>query len=257
MRKEIDALKSDQKVEDFRNKYPAMNKGDISEYMSGVVQIECDNSKGSGSLWKLSDGSYAVLTNYHVIEHPLRSENGSFCQVWVKDDEEKTDYVFRVYPAEDYYKDVDQDIALMPLRNFNIPEGGMGIDKKNPKELNYSISELSNCPARAPISYPVYIIGYPASGSLMIDYGAGIANQSFRLLTEGIISGHDTSISNSSGDPEIPDFFVTAKIDAGNSGGIAISKQGGELCVLGIPTWVNVGEYDTQGLIQNINAIEI
>ena len=47
--------------------------------------------------------------------------------------------------------------------------------------------------------------------------------------------------------------YVSAKIDSGNSGGIAFSKDSRGLCVLGIPTWLTVGNYETQGLIQNIH----
>jgi len=57
---------------------------------------------------------------------------------------------------------------------------------------------------------------------------------------------------------ELPyqNYFVSAKIDSGNSGGIAISKTtSGNLCLLGVPTWVSVGNYETQGLVQNINNI--
>jgi hypothetical protein len=47
-------------------------------------------------------------------------------------------------------------------------------------------------------------------------------------------------------------FFVSAKIDSGNSGGIALAKDGQGVCTLGLPTWLTVGNYETQGLIQNI-----
>jgi hypothetical protein len=52
-----------------------------------------------------------------------------------------------------------------------------------------------------------------------------------------------------------PNFFSTAIMDAGNSGGIALSKDSNGLCVLGIPTLVIQGEYSSEGVIQNIRNI--
>ena len=43
--------------------------------------------------------------------------------------------------------------------------------------------------------------------------------------------------------------------DSGNSGGIALSKYNNKICVLGIPTWISRGTYETQGLIQNIHNV--
>ena len=36
---------------------------------------------------------------------------------------------------------------------------------------------------------------------------------------------------------------------------VAIAKDGNGLCVLGIPTWLTVGNYETQGLVQNIRNV--
>jgi hypothetical protein len=76
------------------------------------------------------------------------------------------------------------------------------------------------------------------------------ATFSGRITTNGIISGYAPKINS-----EYANYFVSAKIDSGNSGGIALSKDKNGLCVLGIPTWLNVGNYDTQGMIQNIHNI--
>lgn len=64
------------------------------------------------------------------------------------------------------------------------------------------------------------------------------------ILTEGIISG-----KNEKG------YFTTAKIDTGNSGGLAISKENNKVCLVGIPTWASVGEIDSLGIIQPIENI--
>lgn len=52
-----------------------------------------------------------------------------------------------------------------------------------------------------------------------------------------------------------PNYFVSAKVDSGNSGGVAFSKDSNGLCVLGIPTWLTIGNFETQGLVQNIHNV--
>lgn len=51
-------------------------------------------------------------------------------------------------------------------------------------------------------------------------------------------------------------YYTSAKVDAGNSGGIAMMEDDNhKLCILGVPTWISVGEYETEGIIQNIHNI--
>ncbi len=124
------------------------------------------------------------------------------------------------------------------------------------KSLNYSISVLTKCSTRMPIGAPVAIVGFPAFAgqSFQVEnYGTGDVN----LLTtsNGIISAQDDTVAPPFGDLLYPNYFVSAKIDSGNSGGIALSKTQQGLCVLGIPTWVSVGNYETNGIIQNIHNV--
>jgi hypothetical protein len=79
--------------------------------------------------------------------------------------------------------------------------------------------------------------------------GIGTVNVIYRTTTNGIISGYDSSL------PGNANYFVSAKIDNGNSGGIALAKDASGLCVLGLPTWLTVGNYETQGLVQNITNV--
>ena len=88
----------------------------------------------------------------------------------------------------------------------------------------------------------VVIIGYPAYAQ------HGPATQ---ITTNGIISGFGPSAASLPN----PNYFVSAKIDSGNSGGIALSKDENGICVLGISTWLTVGNYETQGIVQNIHNI--
>ena len=247
----------DQEISQEESQKPLIQFG-LEKYFDGIVQVDCKDSSGSGSAWRLSDGEYAILTNWHVVTSPIVDGDEEYCHVYAEGLGLKGNKggIYKIYPSEDYFEDMDQDIALMPIHAFVLP--GMGIESGSIEGLNYLISTLPNCPQKTTVGSPVYVIGYPASGSLEVEYAPGrTATQDFKIVTEGIVSGHDTSVTNTSGSREIPDYFVSAKIDAGNSGGVALSEDGENICILGIPTWVNVGEYDTQGVIQNINSIQI
>ena len=79
---------------------------------------------------------------------------------------------------------------------------------------------------------PIQIYGYPASTG------------SFNLsVTEGIIS----SVLEEG-------FFITsAKVDAGNSGGLAVDRRG---CMIGVPSAVLEGTYENLGVIISNALIE-
>ena len=74
------------------------------------------------------------------------------------------------------------------------------------------------------------------------------------ITTNGTISGYDSSPQND-GLP-YSNYYISATIDSGNSGGIAFSKDKNGLCLLGIPTWITTtGNYSNEGIVQNIDNI--
>lgn len=79
---------------------------------------------------------------------------------------------------------------------------------------------------------------------------------SARQVTEGIISGYDTSVEQPIGNLPYPNYYVSAKIDSGNSGGVALSKNSNGLCLLGVATWLSLGDFETQGVVQNIHNVK-
>ena len=75
-------------------------------------------------------------------------------------------------------------------------------------------------------------------------YGYPVTSGGYNLtVTEGIIS----SFSDDG------DILTSAKIDSGNSGGLAIDKNG---CFIGIPSAVISGDYQNLGVIIPPNIIE-
>src|SRR3989338_2923702 len=183
----------------------SISSTELAPYLTGVVEIDCVDTKGSGSLWNLPGVGYVVLTNKHVVTKPYPATGT--CWVMISDSERSK---------------ISGD--------FNT----IGVYDLNPiKRFAYKYQQAVNS--------KVDIAVYP------------IENKNFRTITNGIISAHDTSVTGIFGDLPYVNYFVSAKIDSGNSGGIAFSKDSRGLCVLGIPTWLTVGNYETQGLIQNIH----
>jgi hypothetical protein len=130
------------------------------------------------------------------------------------------------------------DAALVPI---------IGIDEAAAtssvaiSDLNYSLSSLNLCQVSMPQESPVALLGFPASTQ---NSGATMT------VTNGVISGDDNSNPD-----KYSDYYVSAQLDNGNSGGIALSKGSDGVCILGIPTWISFGQNQVEGEVQDINNI--
>jgi len=250
----VSALEKKVKTESSASKDLSIQSRDLTPYLSGVVEISCGYTSGSGSLWKFKS-DYFVFTNAHVVKTPNSS---GFCSVTVVSADDKLEGLFVIYPDSDNALTGDKDFTVARLVNY---PSGMGIDEveqslgrkfKTIPELNYKISELPLCSKQEPIGLSIIAVGYPAFAEQNVQFqGLTLGSQSSRSATNGIISGYDSSkilLANKN-------YFVSAKIDSGNSGGIAFAKNDNGLCVLGIPTWLSLGHYETQGMVQNIHNV--
>ena len=214
---------------------------ELAPYLTGVGEVECGNMEGTGSLWKFSMG-YFVLTNDHVIEKATN------CTFTIQDSPNDTKHsgAWKLEIIDNSWNNIT-DISLLRLA---ILPAAIEISTSIPN-LNYLISSMPKCPTSMDIGSPMVIIGYPAYAEKTWSAGG---TQSFRTVTNGIISSHDTSVKYDDGLP-YSNYFVSAKIDSGNSGGITFSKTSSGLCILGVPTWLTIGNYETQGLVQNIHNV--
>lgn len=216
---------------------------DLSPYLTGVVQVICQTgnniTSGSGTLFNFKSIPYAVVTNYHVVK------DADACVISITNNSNDSNGIFSV-SGEILTLNKSTDSAILTI--------GKAVSSNSVpvSNYNYSLSKLRKCVNKMPVGSPVVIIGFPAyakrQATMNID-GMGIVNVIYRTVTNGIISGYDTS---SVGDAN---YFVSAKIDNGNSGGMALSKDQSGICSLGLPTWLTVGNYETQGLVQNINNV--
>lgn len=213
---------------------------DLSLYVTGVVQVICSGtsgiSSGSGSLFTFKELKQAVLTNRHVVDGASR------CVVLMTDTANSTTGMFALDPTVYTYNE-STDSAILglgkSLLSTNVPV----------QNYNYSLATLKRCSSLIPVGTPVVIVGFPAYAkrdAIISVETIGKVNSVYRTATNGIISGYDTSVKGEA------NYFVSAKIDNGNSGGVALAKDKSGLCMLGLPTWLTVGNYETQGLVQNI-----
>ena len=226
-----------------------ITSSDISTLLNGVTQVICKQasnvSSGSATLWNFPGMSHMILTNKHVVEG---AEN---CVVIVSNKDSETLGMYSLNgTAVTFNKNTDT--AALPLGNV------VSSVAPSLSSYNYSLSSLRKCPSTISLGSPVVIIGFPAYAKRdteVILPTIGSVKTIFRTVTNGIVSGYDTSLVVPKGTLKEPNFFISAKIDSGNSGGIAIAKDSDGLCVLGIPTWLTVGNYETQGLVQNIRNV--
>lgn len=217
-----------------------ISSSDLSPYVTGIAQVICvhgqDVVSGSGSLFTFKEVDRAILTNYHVVKDADR------CVVVMTNNANSQTGVFSLKDSiYTYNQNTDEAVLAIgePLLKSSVPV----------QNYNYSLASLKKCTSLIPVGTPVVIIGFPAYAKR--DAGVyietiGTVSTIFRTVTNGIISGYDTSVKGE------PNYFVSAKIDNGNSGGMAIAKDQNGLCALGLPTWLTVGNYETQGLVQNI-----
>jgi len=217
-----------------------ISSNDLAPYLTGVVQVICSNattiSSGSGTLWNFKGNPYVVMTNLHVVK------GADKCVVSITNTSNETTGIFSVKDTFATFNE-NTDEAILTI-------GDSIYSKSVPvANYNYSLEKVRVCKKLMPVGTPIVIIGFPAyakrNTTLSIDT-IGTVNVIYRTVTNGIISGYDTSQKGEA------NYFVSAKIDNGNSGGMSLAKDADGLCILGLPTWLTVGNYETQGLIQNI-----
>jgi S1-C subfamily serine protease len=235
--------------ENTKSANTVITSADIGTLLNGVSQVICKQtnavSSGSATLWNFPDMPHVILTNKHVVD------GATNCVVVISNKDSVSLGVYSINGnAVTFNKNTDTAaVAIGDLVSTNAP---------TLSTYNYSIASLRKCPSNISLGSPVVIIGFPAYARRDTETTLptiGNVKTIYRTVTNGIVSGYDTSDIIPKGNLKEPNFFISAKIDSGNSGGIAIAKDDSGLCVLGIPTWLTVGNYETQGLVQNIRNV--
>ncbi len=227
----------------------------INDFLSAVVEVKCGNQKGSGFI----RGDY-IMTNKHVIE--IENQKEVYCLFFITSEDGNDCGLFAIKNKKYYQSNPYSDFAALEIIEDGSSDG-FSLDDftiKHKNQLNDNVKKINKCSEKMIIGSKVYIIGYPAYARQTVDTIFGNVDQQARILTEGIISGYDSSSKIFSskvsfGNLPYDDYYVSNRIDSGNSGGLALSKENGSFCLLGMPTWISIGNYETQGIVQNIRNI--
>ena len=245
-----------------QNNSSQITSSDIAPYSTGVVEVLCRrmdasgvdeiNDTGSGSLWSFPNGTYDVVTNEHVIA------GDDDCILWIPNPNKTSEdtYYLDLSNVRNWNSIADEAVVPILTPSEAAADGHLkttGVNDIPVNQLNYSISSLRDCPRTMPSNAPVTVVGYPAFSTINVSDNPDGAFKN-QITTNGVISGNYTTYQ-SDGLPDV-DYYISATIDSGNSGGVAFSKDANGLCLLGIPTWITLtGNFTNEGIVQNINNI--
>ncbi len=198
----------------------------INEWRLRVAHITCEwhysdtgdiylRKAGSGLALVTAKDGIVILTNAHVI-----TDQGKYspwiCSIRLPEDNN----IFSVSYGTDAFN----------MSFYDLDWGTIKITGPDEYITNLTSPRVRYCPTKASLGDAIVILGYP-----------GVGSQTDITATEGIISGYDG------------DYFITsAKVEQGNSGGVAILLK--DNCYLGIPSFASVGGIESLARILDANV---
>lgn len=206
---------------------------------NSVVNVLCESEEDiSGGSGTIITTEGIVMTNSHVIpqdeEYILTGEEG--CLVILPN--RQTGQPEEIYWAEPVvYPGLsdEYDLAYLEIYDVFVDEDGE-VWGRYPRSFPSIFAEEHRyddiCQFRTPkLGDPIRIFGYPqTSGGFYL------------TVTDGIISSFsDEGV-----------ILTSAKIDEGNSGGLAVDQKG---CMVGIPVAISEGTYQNLGVIISTDLI--
>jgi len=236
------ALEDSQKSTVSNNTSSNSNQSLIASIAPSVVKIYCvansysnDIQQGSGILYYSSNdslgvGNYYVRTNLHVVSTSDNSQ--SKCVILAYPDYQSSSN-YKMFKSNSYkFYNSSFDIAFLTPQLMSKSENAsagtvndLSIHARN--EGSSPICDTTN------IGDHLSVLGYPGVGGDTL------------TVTDGIISGFEFNYG-------VRYVKTSAKIDHGNSGGIAIEDSG---CIIGIPTFVEQGSLESIGRILDLNYL--
>lgn len=209
----------------------------LSSLSPSVVKIVCYSDSygenlqmGSGVLYHSDSGNpstYFVETNFHVIQTSDGSSPSCAIAVYPNYRNSLNYLVYKTTGYKTYKYGVDF-AYLIPQIADSENAGTISDLGKYAKNLTSN----TYCKSTS-IGDHISILGYPSVGGSSL------------TATDGIISGFEY-------DSGTRFIKTSAKIEHGNSGGVAIKDSG---CILGIPTFVETGSAESIGRILDLNDL--
>ncbi len=229
----IDSSKNNQPdvliAEPSQSKTPKSTSEIVQEWRKTTALILCNSDlgyiSGSGLLVSLN-GKPQVITNGHVVTH------NPIC--WIKFPDQTGVSTYTVNPQNitddsSGYDVAHLDLSLYSQQDIHAKEGIAPISARARRDSYLCKNDLN-------IGDSILILGYPVYGTPISLSRFYSSNPIEVTVTEGIVSGKDGIY-----------YTTSAKIDSGNSGGLAIDAQND--CYFGIPTWNESGNFESLGRI--------
>ena len=204
-----------------------------TEVAENVVNIIClngdESSGGSGTILN-SEG--VILTNSHIIPQDVNEEAlVDECVITLPDPKTgKPEEIYIGTPVIIPILSSKYDLAFVSIDKPYIDEDGVSYGQ----DSRVFSGQLDNgCENDEPVlGEKVKVFGYPAIS------GDGL----YLTITEGIVSSL----------PDDGTIVTSAKVSFGNSGGLAVDKNG---CMIGVPSMISSDEGDSFGVIVSNNII--
>ncbi|MEJ0002135.1 MAG: serine protease [bacterium] len=209
----------------------------LSTLAPSVVKIVCyadaegDKVQGSGVLYHSASGTpftYFVETSLHVVKTSDGIPSKCLLAVYPNYSNSANYLVYQTNGYITYKEGTDFAYIIPQLTTETETPGTMAQLAKYAKNFTTSLY-CSN----TSIGDHISILGYPSIGGSSL------------TATDGIISGYEL-------DDDVRFIKTSAKIEHGNSGGVAIKNSG---CILGIPTFIQAGSIESIGRILDLNAL--
>ncbi len=212
--------------------YGSINHAKKSEVVSAppdnsqaVVNIWCDNGQGGSGTIFTTTGT--ILTNNHVIT------GATSCKVTIPDP--ATGQIAQAYEAAPIIVPIlskKYDVATLQIDASYTDSSGKTWGEYPTTFTPFTLPSTCSTSTPSKLGDSIRIYGYPVTSG-----GYDLT------VTDGIISSF---VDNG-------DILTSAKVDSGNSGGLAIDQNG---CYLGIPSAVISGNYQNLGVLIPGNVVK-
>ena len=195
---------------------------------SAVVNLSCyskDGSISAGGSGTMMSKEGAILTNYHVIAKT------DVCLVTIPNSTTGApNEMYIAIPIAVPQLSEEYDIAILEIMGVYTDKNGNSYGVY-PNTFNTFARGKDCINYVAKLGDDIKIYGYPVTSG-----GSNLT------ITDGILSSFtDNGL-----------ILTSAKVDSGNSGGIAVSKNG---CFVGIPSAVEKGKYQNLGVLIPTNIV--